>query len=151
MIRQRRGFTLIELLVVIVIMGVLVRIAIPRIQDLKERATAARLIGAIDVARNAAYQYLAATSTWPRTTGRGNIPRGLAPYLPGGFDFTQDDVKLAWQVFTVGGAQYGVIQAYPTVTTVCPKLYAALGGARNTNIVATCTGRRPRIDFYVDR
>jgi prepilin-type N-terminal cleavage/methylation domain-containing protein len=148
---RRRGFTLIEILVVIVIIGLLARIAVPRIQAMKERATAARLIGAITVVRNAAFQYVEANTNWPATTARGTTPAGLATYLPTGFTFTQKDVKMAWQVFAVSGTQYGVIQSYPTNANVCPKLYGALGGSRNTNVVATCTGANPRVDFYVDR
>jgi prepilin-type N-terminal cleavage/methylation domain-containing protein len=151
---RRRGFTLLEIMVVIVIIAILTRIALPRAQAMKDRATAARLIGAIHVVRNAAFQYFESNTAWPATTATGLTPVGLGGFLPAGFTFNQKDVQLAWQQFTIISGktttQYGVIQAYPTTASICTKLYAILGGSRNANITAACT-TAPRIDFYVDR
>ena len=84
MIGQRRGFTLIELMVVIVIIGVLVRIAIPQIQAMKDRASAARLISVITVVRNAAFQYFEASLVGPQPPPGALRPPASAPISPTG-------------------------------------------------------------------
>jgi hypothetical protein len=68
-----------------------------------------------------------------------------------GFLFNQKVVQIRWQLQTVKGVQNGPIQAYPTTINICAKLYSTLGGKRNNNIVSTCTGATPRVDYYVDR
>ncbi len=148
---NRRGFTLIELLVVIVIIGILTRIALPKFRDMKDRAVATQVIGAIMVVRTAAFNYFASNNAWPPSAGKSAIPAGLASSLPVGFKFNQKIVQLRWQQLTLKGVPYGLIRAYPTTISICSKLYTTLGGKRNNNIVAVCSGGAPRIDFYVDR
>jgi prepilin-type N-terminal cleavage/methylation domain-containing protein len=151
---NRRGYTLIELMIVIVIVGILVRIAVPKVQTMRNRGTAAKIVGAMTVVRHAAYQYSEANGNWPTSSSSGNIPAGLGTYLPRGFSFEQADVELAWQTATTGSGSnrrtYGVVQAYPTTDAVCPILYAVLGGSRNANASSNCNGN-PRVEFYVDR
>jgi prepilin-type N-terminal cleavage/methylation domain-containing protein len=151
---DRRGFSLIELMIVVVILGLLARIALPRVAMMRNRATAARIVGAMAVVRHAAYQYSEANGDWPASESSGNIPDGLSPYLPRGFRFSQADMDLAWQTASTGSGSnrrtYGVVQAYPSTDAVCPILYAVLGGSRNTNAASSCNGN-PRVQFYVDR
>ena len=146
----RRGFTLLELMVVIVIMGILVRIALPRFQDMRDRAVAAHIIGAIKVVETGVYSYSAASNAWPPSASSGSVPKGLSSSLPAGFTFKQDMVKLRWQLQSVRQVEYGLIQAYPTTINICAKLYSTLGGDQNNSIAAACSGKSPRIDYYVD-
>ena len=77
---NRRGFTLIELLPTMSIIGVLASIALPKDQNLRQRATAAEVVANIRTLRLGAFQYNEASGTWPRTTGLGTVPGGVGPY-----------------------------------------------------------------------
>ena len=50
----RKGFTLIELMIVVTIVGLLARIAIPRVNQFRLRARATKIVGDLEVMRTAA-------------------------------------------------------------------------------------------------
>jgi len=82
--KAQGGFTLIELVIVIVILGILAAVAIPKYEDMREKARTAALKGQLGSIRSAvAIQYarnaLNGSATFPTLTGAifadGNVPK----------------------------------------------------------------------------
>ncbi|HJQ20124.1 MAG TPA: prepilin-type N-terminal cleavage/methylation domain-containing protein [Gemmatimonadaceae bacterium] len=82
---RRAGFTFIELLMVVTIIGLLASIAIPKYRTVKRRALATQIVGDVDVLRVASMSFYADSSYFPDDAPAGQVPSGLAPYLPHGF------------------------------------------------------------------
>lgn len=150
-----RGFTLIEVMTVLVILSVLLGVSIPKYQEVRRKAVAARVVGSVLAVRNAAFQFNEANGAWPRATAAGRVPRGLAPFLPSGFNFRTTDGTLAWQMTTVRigriRRQVGQVQVRPTDATVCRNVATALGGSRNPDLTIACTSRGGTVALFVDR
>lgn len=94
---MRRGFSVIELLVVMVIMGIIVRIAVPRYGIARKQAIARAAIGDVRVLRDAALNYQTDRGAWPPETSGGRTPSGLARYLPRGFNFRRGAYTLDYE------------------------------------------------------
>lgn len=94
MSRRRAGFTFIELLMVVTIIGLLAAIAIPKYRTVKRRALATQIVGDIDVLRIASMSFYADSAYFPDDAGPGQVPNGLAAYLPHGFSFGRPDWTL---------------------------------------------------------
>lgn len=92
-----RGYTLVESVVVLLIVGILVRLAIPPINAAKRQAVAAHVIGDFTTIRLAAFDVHAATGSWPSTGGTGRIPAGMANSLPRRFRFSYRNVTYRWR------------------------------------------------------
>lgn len=84
----RIGFTLIELMITVTIVGLLARIAIPRVNQFRLRARATHIVGDLGVIRTAAFGLAADSARWPVNVGMGKIPPELQPYLPPSLSFT---------------------------------------------------------------
>ena len=91
---DRGGFTLIELLTTMVVISILAAIALPRLRGAVLKAEAADVVGNLNAVKVALINYQSDQNTWPRDAGRGQIPRGLEDYLPGGFSFRKDGYLL---------------------------------------------------------
>ena len=100
MTRQRRAaFTLIELMIVITIIGLVARIAIPRVSQFRLRARAAHIVADLEVIRGAAFHVLADSGVWPLEPGIGHIPPEMVPYLPSSLSFTPEPgVQYEWRL-----------------------------------------------------
>lgn len=100
--RVRRGFSLIELMVVITIIGLLVRIAMPRYREMRGRATAASIVGDVHAVRVASYNYYADAGKFPAIAANGKVPTELTTYLPKNFSFNKKSIgSYRWYVWTV--------------------------------------------------
>lgn len=88
------GVTLVELAVVVVMLGILASIAIPRAQDAVRQARATAVMGDMRTARLALFDYHTEHNTWPPDASPGDVPPGLAPYLPDGFSFEGEHALL---------------------------------------------------------
>ena len=95
--RERQGFTLVELLVVILLLGILVRLAIPAYQSVTLRARAAAALSEIKTVQLAAYSYNIDTGKWPADVYPGIIPPELEPYLDDPGAFRGDGYQLDWE------------------------------------------------------
>ncbi len=93
---NRRGFTFIELMVVVTLLGILVSIAAPQLQDVKRRAIAADVIADYSAVRYAAHDSFAELGTFPATAGWGQIPPEMVGSLRTGFSFSKGDITYRW-------------------------------------------------------
>lgn len=112
---RRRGFTLIELMIVITIVGLLARIAIPRVNEFRLRGRAARIVGDLEVIRGAAFHVSADSGHWPLAPGPGLIPPEMQSYLPPGMSFNPEPgVVYDWRLTDMPNGDPG--QAGPGAT-----------------------------------
>lgn len=88
-------------MVVLTIIGVLVRIAMPRFSDMRRRATAASIVADVHAIRVASYSYYAEAGQFPAIAANGRIPPVLVPHLPAGFSFRKPAGTYRWFVWTV--------------------------------------------------
>lgn len=93
----RRGFSLIELLIVLLIIGTLAGIAIPNLNRAILRARAVDAVADMNAVKVAVLNYQADAQTWPEDVDRGQIPPGLAQYLPANFSFNEEDYDLDYE------------------------------------------------------
>lgn len=130
----QRGFSLIELMVVLSILGVLARLALPVVTSMRRDAITADVAGDFNVVRAAAVSQYEATGAYPADGAAGQVPPGMAPFLPAGFSFTKPDYQLDWEYWTVADSASGMQSDYVlAVTVVAPderlqrQLLASLG------------------------
>lgn len=102
--KGRRGFSIPELLVVLTIMGVLVRIGMPRYGELRRQAAARAIIGDVQAVRVAAYNYNTEHQAWPSNAALGQVPAELVPLLPAGFQFVRPAYTMDWEVWNGAGS-----------------------------------------------
>ena len=153
--RSTSGFTLLETLVVLVVISILVRIAIPRIATSKRSGVAGRIVGALSTLRTTAYAYQASTNQWPASTATGVAPAGLGAQLPSGFAMGTTDSRLQWTVTQVrvrsGVQDIPMVRAYFTDPLLCGRVAGVLGGTRNPDVVAVCSGANAYVSWSFDR
>lgn len=87
---DRAGFSLAELAVVVMVVGILAAVGMPNLQQALLKARATDAVADLQVIRVAVYAYVGDNHTWPGDVSRGQIPSGLAQYLPDGFSFTTE-------------------------------------------------------------
>ncbi|MEJ2185214.1 MAG: prepilin-type N-terminal cleavage/methylation domain-containing protein [Gemmatimonadota bacterium] len=125
--RGRSGFSLVELLIVLLIIGILASLAIPTYHSMVIRARAAQVAGDLNTIKVAAYNYDADHHEWPPETAAGQVPAGLAPYLPENFSFVRDDYELDWEYWVLSGTSTsGGTRVGASVVTDDTRLGAAI-------------------------
>ena len=82
--RGVKGFTLIELLITMAVLSILAGIAVPRLRGAIVKAEAVDVLADMDVVKVAIINYQSDHNAWPAESGGGQIPSGLAEYLPSG-------------------------------------------------------------------
>ena len=92
--RGVKGFTLIELLITMAVLSILAGIAVPRLRGAIVKAEAVDVLADMDVVKVAIINYQSDHNAWPAESGGGQVPDGLAEYLPSGFTFTRDKFML---------------------------------------------------------
>ncbi len=105
---SRQGFSLIELLTVMVVIAILAAIALPKLRGAIYKAQAANIIGDVHAIQVAYSQYISDGGTRPRNAGWGSVPADLAPYLPGGFEFSNDLADYRWTRLTAKASPWDV-------------------------------------------
>lgn len=96
-----QGFTMVEMLTVALIMGTLARISVPDFHNAVLKARAASVAGDFEVVRVAALNYHAKYLKWPANGYPGQVPQGLAEFLPEGFTFRRAGYQLGWENWTL--------------------------------------------------
>jgi hypothetical protein len=77
--------------------------AMPSFHDVLVRARAAEVIGAFEVVRVAVLSYHADHHQWPPDGHTGQVPPGLAAYLPENFSFEGAGYSLDWENWVLPG------------------------------------------------
>lgn len=154
--RGRRGYTIVELLIVVCILGILATIAIPKLQGARAHARAADIVGVLRAVRIASTIYFDSANTYPPTAAAGNVPTGLAGYLPRGGNgiFTGNGWTLRWRKTSIvsGGSTTteGSMVVRTTDPLLCEPLSALLGGP-SASVTVSCSGGAGRITQTVER
>lgn len=148
---RRRGFSIVELLVVLTLMGVLVRLGMPRYSYLRRQAAARAIVGDVQAVRVAAYNYNSEKNAWPTETTGGSPPPDLMAYLPAGFDFQRAEYSLDWEVWQTPGG-IGANTATSVVIGLAVEssdtlLVSALRSAARVGIPFMVTGARTTFLF----
>lgn len=153
---NRRGFTLIELLTVVAILGLLASISLPKYQHFRKKAVAAEVVAAMHAVRAGAFQYNETSGNWPATTGLGQVPAGLEPYLQGGGVnlFQGNEHQLGWLALNVNllnarGQQ--LIFAYLSDGVICRGVSGLWGGAANADLLDLCGAGGGFVFLWIDR
>jgi len=124
MVRNRRGFTLVELLIVVVVLVILAGLSLLKYIDLRATAQTAAITGDIRSVTVAVFNYYAEYEKWPDESGPGQVPNGLAKFLPGGLtdELKRPEYTLDYENITLEETPLiGV-----SVSTTDPKLQARL-------------------------
>ncbi len=82
------------------LIGLLVRIAVPRYSEMKRRAIAASIMGDVHAIRIAAMTEYTEHGAFPPDAGAGQLPPTLIDNLPLGFTFDKTDYDYDWHVWT---------------------------------------------------
>ena len=99
--RIRRAFSFTELLLAIMLVGLLVRIAIPRYREMKLHHTAAAIIGDVHAIRVAAFTHYTEKGSFPPDAATGALPAALVDEFPAGFRFDRPDFDYNWHVWSM--------------------------------------------------
>jgi type II secretory pathway pseudopilin PulG len=94
---------MVEVLTVMMVIGTLVRMAVPSFHEVLVRARAAEVIGAFETVRLAVLSYHADHNRWPADGYTGQVPPGLADYLPDNFSFEGAGYSLDWENWVLPG------------------------------------------------
>ncbi|MCG6988256.1 MAG: hypothetical protein LJF06_08755 [Gemmatimonadetes bacterium] len=97
----RTGFTMVELVTVALVMGTLARISVPDIHGALLRGRAAQVTGDFQAVQAAVLDYHSRYGRWPRDSYTGQMPQGLAEFLPPGFSFKGAGYQLDWENWTL--------------------------------------------------
>lgn len=88
---------MIETLTVAVLVGTLVRVALPNLHDVLLRARAAEVVAEFEAVRLAVLDYRFEHQQWPEDAYVGQLPTGLAYFLPADFTFIGAGYRLDWE------------------------------------------------------
>jgi prepilin-type N-terminal cleavage/methylation domain-containing protein len=108
MTRRRAGFTLVELMVVVTIIGLIARIAVPKLNAFRTRARASHIVNDLETIRSAAFHFAADSGRWPEDVGMGTVPPGIVQYLPPALTFNPDPgIVYGWRLTGMPGGDPG--------------------------------------------
>jgi type II secretory pathway pseudopilin PulG len=118
----------VELLVVVVIIGIIAAVGIPQLRGAITRARAAEAVGDLQVLRVAVFTYLTDYGDWPPDAGVGEVPEGLADYLPDGWSMVRDGYELNYDNWTsVGSHRFIAVTVEVEDTDLGWRIYDMLG------------------------
>jgi type II secretory pathway pseudopilin PulG len=100
------------------VIGLLAAIALPRLRDMKRKATAAAIIGDVHAIRIAAFSYYTEHGTFPPDAASATLPPQLVDNLPLGFSFDNVDYDYDWHIWSTssGGSSETLIGISVMVT-----------------------------------
>lgn len=107
--RTRRGFSYVELLVALTVIGIITRIAVPRMWEVRKRAQSRSAVADVRVIRDALLSHQTDRGAFPGEAPAGTIPSGLQSFLPAGFAFTRDDYTLNYEYWAASGPSPAMI------------------------------------------
>lgn len=146
--RRRAGFSYVELLVVLTIMGILVRIALPRLSFVRKQAQSRAAIADVRVVRDAVLNYQQDRGSLPGEVAAGQVPSGLVSYLPTGFTFQRSQYTVDYELWTTqatGGASVPLVAV--TIDSTDPTLVDQMRKLGASGIPYSVSGTRTT--FYL--
>jgi type II secretory pathway pseudopilin PulG len=125
----------VELLLLLVIFTIIVALARPMVNRSVVSAQAAEVVKHLEVVREAVLSFELQHEAWPPGGGRGQIPPGLAEFLPEGFSFRGPGYLLDYDDWTGSQAAglNGVISFYMTDARVGRTAMEMLGAGAWTD------------------
>lgn len=144
-----QGFSLIELLTVVVLVAILAAIALPKLQSAIFNAQAANILGDVRAVQIAYSQFVADGGTRVRNAGWGTVPSDLAPYLPDGFEFSNDIADYRWRRLRARASPWGVESGELRVRPkreLRPMLVEKLAAMANQTMIVK---RRNQVRFFM--
>ena len=153
---NRRVCTLIELLTTLSIIGLLASIALPKYQNLRQKAVGAEIVANIRTLRLGAFQYNESSGAWPRTAPLGRVPTGVGPYLSGNGQTVMQgaNYRMRWSSTGVNRRNRRSVQTIQVRLTdgvLCQSAYWLMGGSRNLELRGSCNRRGGNLFLTVDR
>ncbi len=88
---------MVEVMTVMLLMSIVIRIAIPQMQEILTRARATEIRATFDVVEDAAIRITVQNNPWPEDVVAGVVPPELRASLPPGFSFERDGYLLDWE------------------------------------------------------
>ena len=90
-----------ETITVLLLLSIIVRIAIPQVQDILTRARAREVRATFSAVEGAANRLSLENIPWPPDAAAGVVPPVLAEKLPEGFSFDRGRYQLDWENWTL--------------------------------------------------
>ena len=95
--KRPRGSTIVEAITVLLLVSIIIRIAIPQLQEILTRARATEVRATFSVVKGAASRLSLENIPWPADAEVGIVPPILQRRLPAGLSFDRDRYQLDWE------------------------------------------------------
>jgi len=98
---------MVEVMTVMLLMSIVIRIAIPQMQEILTRARATEIRATFEVVEDAAIRFTVQNNPWPEDVVAGVVPPELRAGLPPGFTFERGRYQLDWENWALPGGMPG--------------------------------------------
>ena len=106
-----RGFSMAEIMVVVAIVAIMVAIAVPSFQKMRDQSRVNEFVNTLYMLRGAFQEYATMNRGYPAPAAAGVLPTGMTNFLPRGFDWTATTPlggHWAWFSGFAGGYAYAI-------------------------------------------
>jgi hypothetical protein len=140
-----------EVISLVVIVGSVAAIAVPKTGEMQRARTAQQLLGDVETVRKAVYRFYSDSAYFPEPVAGRQVPDGLRPYLPGGFELRRPYGSFDYRQWPMGVPDTAVTRAPHvvgvTVTVHDPRIGAA-AAARAHDLLRFTIGNKYTFLFF---